>query len=172
MRCRQNWSLQCEQALNAQINREYCASLSYHMLSTYFDRDDVGLNNLRDYFAKASLEEREHADKLMSYQNMRGGVVCLDVVAAKPFQVSAEERNTDIHSAFVFALDLEKTINEYLLELHKVADENNDAQFADYLEGEFLKEQVTAISELSKIISVLNRFNGDQHAIWNYVQTL
>ena len=51
MRCRQNWSLQCEQALNAQINREYCASLSYHMLSTYFDRDDVGLNNLRDYFA-------------------------------------------------------------------------------------------------------------------------
>lgn len=172
MRCRQNWSLQCEQALNAQINREYCASLSYHILSTYFDRDDVGLNNLRDYFAKASLEEREHADKLMGYQNMRGGVVCLDVVAAKPFQVSAEERNTDIYSAFVFALDLEKTINEHLLELHKVADENNDAQFADYLEGEFLKEQVTAISEISKIISVLNRFNGNQHAIWNYVQTL
>ena len=88
----------------------------------------------------ASLEEREHADKLMSYQNMRGGVVCLDVVAAKPFQVSAEEPNTDIHSAFVFALDLEKSINKHLLELHKVADENNDPVF-DYLEGEFLKSK-------------------------------
>ena len=172
MRCRQNWNLQCEQALNAQINREYSASLSYHMLSTYFDRDDVGLNKLREYFAKASLEEREHADKLMSYQNMRGGVVCLDSVTAKQFQVSVSEKNDDIHSAFVFALDLEKSINEHLLQLHKVADENNDPQFADYLEGEFLKEQVSAISEISKIISVLNRFNGDQHAIWNYVQTL
>ena len=172
MRCRQNWSEACEKALNAQINREYCASLSYHMLSTYFDRDDVGLNNLRDYFAKASLEEREHADKLMSYQNMRGGVVCLDNVSAQPFQLNIMERNDDIQKAFIFALDLEKTINVHLLDLHKVADENNDPQFADYLEGEFLKEQVTAISEISKIVSVLNRFNGDQHAIWNYIQTL
>ena len=54
----------------------------------------------------------------------------------------------------------------------KIMEAENDPQFCDYLEGEFLKEQVEAISELSKIISVIERFNGDQHAIWNYIETL
>ena len=40
------------------------------------------------------------------------------------------------------------------------------------IEGDFLKEQVESISELSKIISILERFNGDQHAIWNYIQKI
>ena len=36
MRCRQNWSGRCENELNLQIFREYSASISYHMLSSYF----------------------------------------------------------------------------------------------------------------------------------------
>ena len=170
MSCRQNWSTECEKALNEQIEREYSASLSYHLLSAHFDRDDVGLNKLRDYFQKASLEEREHADKLMAYQNMRGGRVLFNNIMPKHFTLT--QVNNDILPAFVFALDLEKSINEHLLNLHKVASSSNDPQFSDYLEGEFLKEQVEAINEISKIISILTRFNGDQHAMWNYVQTL
>ena len=172
MRCRQNWSKNCEDALNEQISREYSASLSYHILSNYFDRDDVGLNSLRDYFAKASLEEREHADKFMQYQNMRGGVVRLGTVTPTQFNLSLEERNNDILNAFLSALELEKSINGHLLNLHKIAETENDPQFSDYIEGEYLKEQVEAISELSKIVSVIERFNGDQHAIWNFVKSL
>jgi ferritin heavy chain len=108
----------------------------------------------------------------MKYQNMRGGVVCLDNITATPFQLRDSDRKDDILHAFLFALNLEKSINQHLLDLHGVASSENDPQFSDYLEGEFLEEQVTAISELSKIVSVLNRFNGDQHAIWNYVHTL
>jgi len=59
-----------------------------------------------------------------------------------------------------------------LLELHQVADEQNDPQFADYLEGEFLNEQVESISEISKSISMIERFNGDQHAIWNFIERM
>tara|TARA_Y100001970_G_C14258047_1_gene877076 strand:- start:7245 stop:7748 length:504 start_codon:yes stop_codon:yes gene_type:complete len=167
MRCRQNWSKECEDELNNQINREYQASLSYHVISTYFNRDDIGLQKLVDYFNKASLEEREHADKLMNYQNMRGGVVKIESI--KPSKIELGLPN-DILSAFTKALEMEKEINQHLLDLHKIAE--NDPQFCDYLEGEFLKEQVEAISELSKIISVIERFNGDQHAIWNYIETL
>ena len=172
MNCRQNWSDECEAELNKQISREYSASLSYHILSSFFDRDDVGLNKLRDYFAKSSLEEREHADKLMRYQQMRGGVASFGQVTPKQFTECLNDRKNDILGAFVFALELEKEINGYLLELHGVASRNNDPQFSDYLEGEFLKEQVEAISEISKIISVLKRFDGDQHAIWNYIESL
>lgn len=168
-RCRQNWSGRCENELNAQIAREYSASISYHMLSTYFDRDDVGLNKLVEYFAKASLEERTHADQFMAYQNKRGGIVHMNNV--NPMNIDIQ-RPTDIMDAFMIALNLEKTINQHLLELHQVASEENDPQFSDYLEGTYLKEQVDSISEVSKIISVLERFNGDQHAIWNYIQTL
>ena len=167
MKCRQNWSKECEDKLNDQINREYQASLSYHVISTYFNRDDIGLQKLVDYFNKASLEEREHADKLMNYQNMRGGVVRIESI--KPSKIELGLPN-DILGAFTKALEMEKEINQHLLDLHKIAE--NDPQFCDYLEGEFLKEQVEAISELSKIISVIERFNGDQHAIWNYIETL
>ena len=172
MNCRQNWSVKSELELNKQINREYKASLSYHVLSNYFNRDDIGLNKLVDYFNKASLEEREHADKLMNYQSMRGGIVNLSII--EPLTIELDKSN-DIISAFQIALELEKTINSHLLNLHQISEEENDPQFCDYLEAEFLKEQVESISDISKIISVLNRLSGsnnDQHAIWNFIQTL
>ena len=63
---------------------------------------------------------------------------------------------------------MEKTINTALLNLHKVADENNDPQFCDYLESDFLEEQVESINELSKIIAQLRRIGNDNHGIWNF----
>ena len=167
---RQNWSEKCENELNIQIGKEYNASMAYHMLSCYFNRDDVGINKLVEFFDKASLEERGHANKLMHYQTMRGGVV-------KPINWGYVEnvdleKTGDILEAFKISLELEKTINQSLLDLHGVASEEGDPQFTDYLEGEFLSEQVDAISKLSKMISVIERFNGDQHIIWTYLQEL
>ena len=168
MKCRQNWSEACETQLNNQINSEYEASLAYHCLANYFNRDDVGLKKLYEYFSKASLEEIEHADKLMEYQNMRGGIVKLTNIQVNDYCL---EKPNDILESFNIALELEKSINQKLIDLHRVAEDSNDAQFSDYIEGNFLNEQVEAISEISKIISVLDRFQGDQHAIWNFINT-
>lgn len=41
--------------------------------SYYFDRDDQALNNFAKFFRHQSQEEREHAEKLMKFQNQRGG---------------------------------------------------------------------------------------------------
>ena len=166
MNCRQNWSDNCEEELNKQINAEYECSIAYHYLANYFDRDDVGLDVLVEYYNKASLEEREHANNLMKYQNMRGGVVKMENITVQEILLS---KSNDILESFNIALELEKSINGKLLNLHKVAEENNDPQFSDYLEGNYLNEQVESISKISKIISILERFNGDQHAIWNYI---
>ena len=105
MKCRQNWSEKCESELNLQIQREYNASLSYHVLSNYFNRDDIGLKKLVEYFEKASLEERDHANKLMNYQNLRGGLVELNNVSAIDIKL---EKPDDIIEAFNIALLLEK----------------------------------------------------------------
>jgi ferritin len=56
---------------------EYNVSYVYHALYAYFDRDNVGLPGFAAYFKAASLEEREHAEILMEYQNLRGGRVKL-----------------------------------------------------------------------------------------------
>lgn len=40
------------------------------------------------------------------------------------------------------ALDLEKNVNQALLDLHKCADSHGDAQMCDFLEANYLTEQV------------------------------
>ena len=70
------WSDACEEELNKQINIELDASQQYLSLYNFFLRDDVGLINIAKYFLKASEEEREHALKMIEYQNKRGGKVC------------------------------------------------------------------------------------------------
>ena len=46
----------------------------------YFDRDDVALHGFHKFFKKSSDEEREHAEKLMKYQNKRGGRIVLQQI--------------------------------------------------------------------------------------------
>jgi ferritin heavy chain len=166
---RQNWSDRCEQSLNEHIKIEYQASYHYHLLSSYFDRDNVGLKKLVEYFNKCSKEEREHADNFMRYQCLRGGKVQLYTLPV-PDISTVESNEQDVLKSFELALNLEKSVNQALLNLHKVAEEEGDPQFSDYIEGEYLKEQVEAIDELAKIVSQLERFGTNHAGIWNFIQ--
>lgn len=47
----------------------------------YFDRDDVALKNFSRFFLERSVKDREQAEKLLEYQNMRGGRVLLRTIA-------------------------------------------------------------------------------------------
>lgn len=147
---------------------EYMASYMYDYLSSYFDRNSVGLKGVSKYFRKASDEEREHAHKLIEYQNMRGGEVILKNIVLEEVYNLADCGKSDVRQSFKIALELEKKVYKSLLVLHKVADEENDPQFADFLEGEYLEEQVEAISEIEKYISMLNRIGDDGHGIWEF----
>lgn len=55
------------------------------------------------------------------------------------------------------ALELEKHVNQALLDLHKTADGHNDAQMCDFIEAHYLTEQVEAINEIAKHIANLKR---------------
>jgi ferritin heavy chain len=46
----------------------------------YFDRDDVALKGFHKFFSERSKEEREHAEKLLKYQNRRGGRIVLQPI--------------------------------------------------------------------------------------------
>ena len=69
------------------------------------------------------------------------------------------------------ALQLEKTVNQALLDLHKTADKHGDAQMMDFIESEYLEEQVEAIKELSDHISNMKRV-GPGLGEWHFDQKL
>ena len=51
-------------------------------------------------------------------------------------------------NAMECALHLEKSVNQSLLELHKLATNKNDPHLCDFIETHYLNEQVKSIKEL------------------------
>jgi len=149
---RQNFHSECEAGINKQINLELYASYVYQSMAWHFDRDDIALPGLHKFFKKSSHEEHEHAEKLMKYQNRRGGRVVLKSVE-KP---TKDEWGTALE-AMQMALALERQVNQVLLDLHKLATEHADAHMTDFLEGNYLEEQVESIKELAGYVSQLTR---------------
>ncbi|MBA0697172.1 hypothetical protein Goari_003666 [Gossypium aridum] len=68
-------------------------------------------------------------------------------------------------------LSLEKLTNEKLLNLHNVAEKNHDSQLTDFIEGEFLAEQVESIKKISEYVAQLRRV-GKGHGVWHFDQML
>jgi len=149
---RQNYHIESEAGVNKQINLELYASYVYQSMAWYFDRDDVALHGFHKFFKKSSEEEREHAEKLMKYQNARGGRVVLQTIE-KP---EADEWGTGL-DAFQMALALEKNVNQMLLDLHQVAVKHSDNHMTDFIEGNYLSEQVESMKEIAGIITQLKR---------------
>ncbi|XAR65972.1 Ferroxidase [Bertholletia excelsa] len=167
---RQKYTDECEAAINEQINVEYNVSYVYHALYAYFDRDNVALKGLAKFFKESSEEERDHAEKLMEYQNKRGGKVKLQSILMPQSEFDHAEKGDALH-AMELALSLEKLTNEKLLNLHAVASQNNDVQLADFVESEFLGEQVEAIKKISDYVAQLRRI-GKGHGVWHFDQML
>ncbi|PSS32712.1 Ferritin like [Actinidia chinensis var. chinensis] len=167
---RQRYEDECEAAINEQINVEYNVSYAYHAMYAYFDRDNVALKGLAKFFKDSSEEEREHAEKLMKYQNERGGRVKLHSIVSPPSEFDHVEKGDALY-AMELALSFEKLTNEKLLNVHSVADRNNDPQMADFIESEFLTEQVEAIKKISDYVTQL-RLVGKGHGVWHFDQML
>ncbi|XP_073394206.1 ferritin, chloroplastic isoform X3 [Physcomitrium patens] len=64
-------------------------------------------------------------------------------------------------------LALERLVNEKLLSLHQVAVDNNDPEMCDFIEREYLYEQVEAIKKISMYISQLRRV-GKGHGVHHF----
>ncbi|XP_053948832.1 ferritin heavy chain [Anastrepha ludens] len=148
---RQNFNSECENAINKQIHLELKSSYDYLAMASHFDRCDVALPGLYGFFKAASAEEHEHAAKFMEYMNKRGGTVLLEELPAPQFKFTTPK------AALEEALNMEKTVNESLLALHALASKHNDPQLCDFLETQFLTEQVDAQKQLADYIRQIER---------------
>ncbi|XP_071706517.1 ferritin-2, chloroplastic-like [Rutidosis leptorrhynchoides] len=167
---RQKFTDESEAVINEQINVEYNVSYVYHAMYAYFDRDNVALKGLAKFFKESSVEEREHAELLMEYQNKRGGKVKLQSILMPLSEFDHAEKGDALY-AMELALSLEKLTNEKLLHVHAVANKNGDVDLADFIESEFLGEQVEAIKKISEYVAQLRRV-GKGHGVWHFDQML
>uniref|UniRef100_A0A2K5E6S4 Ferritin n=1 Tax=Aotus nancymaae TaxID=37293 RepID=A0A2K5E6S4_AOTNA len=135
---RQNYHQDSEAAINSQINLE--------------------LYNFAKYFLHQSHEEREHAEKLMKLQNHRGGRIFLQDIK-KPDHDDWESGL----NAMECASHLEKSVNQSLLELHKLATDRNDPQYTH------LNEQVKSIKELGDHVTNLPKMGAPQSGLAEYL---
>merc|ERR1712233_56456 len=149
---RQNYHEDCEALINKQINMEFYASYVYLSLSSYFNRDDQALHGFAAHFKTESGEERAHGMKLMEYQTKRGGRVVFQDIA-KP---TTMEWGTPLE-AMEAVFELEKTVNQSLLDLHKVAGDKGDGPLCAFLESEYLGEQVEGIKAIGDLITKMKR---------------
>ncbi|XP_051898829.1 ferritin heavy chain-like isoform X2 [Pristis pectinata] len=161
---RQNYSRECEEAINKQINQELRAFYVYLSMSYYFDRCDVALRNFAKFYLEQSAEEQKHAEKLMKFQNQRGGRIILYDIK-KPYQ---DEWGSGLE-AMEHALELEKEVNQCILNLHKLASEQNDPNLCEFLESNYLSEQVAAIRKLGDHITNLKRLGAPENGMGEYL---
>ncbi len=83
----------------------------------------MALPGMAKFFKKSSMEELGHAQKLMEYQNKRGGKVVLSDIK-KP---AKDEWGTAL-DGMKMAQELERQVNKSLLDLHAISDSHNDYQ--------------------------------------------
>ena len=163
--CRMNnWSNECEEMLNNQINTELYASHTYNALYSYFLRDSVGFPNMATYFKKAADEETEHARKFIEYQNYRGGEVKIKNIEEPHFQFNETNDNSVLYQAFNYALNLEQKVYKSIL---LISNKCNDAGLEDFLD-DFIKEQLEAQYELGIKLQQLKHIGKDGHGLVHF----
>ncbi|XP_061439412.1 ferritin heavy chain A-like [Rhineura floridana] len=160
----QNFHADCEAAVNQMVNLELHASYVYLSMAYHFDRDDVALSHVAKFLKEQSHEEKGHAEKFLKYQNKRGGRIILQDVK-RPEQ---DEWGNSL-AALQSALELEKKVNQALLDLHKLATEKGDPHLCDFLESEYLEEQVKAIKQLGDHLTNLRRLGVPQNGMGEYL---
>jgi len=152
IRFRQNFGETSEHLLNMQVQMELSASHAYLAMSAYFERADVTLPGFKEWAEKQSEEEREHAEKFIKYLNLRGGRY-----TPLPIPQPDVTTYTSALDAMETALKMEINVNAALLKMHKVASDSDDAQLCDYLESNYLEEQVESINAIAQTVRKLMR---------------
>lgn len=168
MENKSNLHSDCEDLLNKQIMYELNVSNFYLTLSSYFFNSEIGLNGIGTFFNKMYEEERQHSKMFIDYLNERCGKVKIPEIKSYSLDFLNNNNDNNILSAMNESLKKEIEVNKYLLNLHKKSDEHNDPQLCDFLEGNFLNEQVKSIYELSQYISQLKLIGNDGYGLYEF----
>ncbi|MEC3980426.1 ferritin [Amycolatopsis sp. H20-H5] len=138
--------------LQAQIHNEFNASQQYIALAVWFDSED--LPQLAKHFYKQSVEERNHAMALVQYM--------MDTDHHVEIPATGDVRNTfsEVTELVELALAQEKEVAADIQTLAKAARAEEDYMGEQFTQW-FLKEQVEEISQMTTLLHIIKRANGN-----------
>ena len=141
-------SKELEAAMNAQVGREFGASLQYVNIASYFDADS--LPQLAAFFYRQADEEKMHAMKFVHYIVEAGGQVRVPSVDEPIYDFqSAKEA---VQAALNWEVEVTKQINN----LMDLAIEQKDHIGQDFLRW-FVAEQLEEVSTMDTLLAVVDR---------------
>lgn len=155
MSARQNYHRNCEEILNECVNVLLKSAYVNQCQAAHYDRNDVALKGFHLFFEQLNRQHLHQADKLMEYQNKRGGRVVLQNIDEP--ELSFWDSGA---SAMEYSLAIEKNINQHFLKLVLCAKKNGDPQLIGFLKKIALGKQVENIKKISDYISRLNQLGN------------
>jgi ferritin heavy chain len=149
---RQNFSDEAENLINQLINNVFYTCYTCSSMAYYFDREEIGLFGMANFFRWCARESYQCCRLLMDYIVVRGGVVQFETIK-KPEKT---EWGTPIE-ALEYCLNLKKVINQQVLKVHSNASEQIDPHLSDFLETMILRPLVEFIRKVGVLLANVER---------------
>ena len=136
------------EAINAQIGREFGASLQYVNIAGYFDGES--LTELAGFFFRQSDEERMHAMKFVHYVLETGAEVAIPSIEQPRHGFDSAE--DAVAAALAWEIEVTRQINA----LMDIAIDERDHIAQQFLQW-FVAEQREEVSSMSTLLDVVKR---------------
>ncbi|XP_053098763.1 ferritin light chain, oocyte isoform-like [Hemicordylus capensis] len=161
----QNYHADSKASVNCLVNRFLQASCTYLSVGFYFIQDDVAISKFASFFWDLSEEKHEQAEKLLAFQNCRGGESC-PPGCQKPEQ--DEWGEWSCCHACRYSTN-EKSMNQALLEMHQIVMRHVDPHMCDFLETHYQDEEVKLIKKLRDHVTNLKRTRAHKDDFGEYL---
>lgn len=146
--------------LQQQIRNEFTASQQYVAVAVWFDDQD--LPQLAKHFYHQALEERNHAMMIVQY------LLDNDIKVTIPGVDEVRNDFTAAVEVVELALNQEREVTDEVIRLAKTARDEDDYKGEQFMQW-FLKEQVEEVSQMSTLLNVVKRANGNLFDVENYM---
>jgi ferritin len=149
-------SKKIENALNAQINREFFSEYLYLSMEAYLRTKN--LDGIANFFHVQTQEEHMHGMKMFNFLIDREGKVSLKAIDAPQTNFKS------VIEVFEKTLEHEQLVSKYIDELMDMAIKENDHAVISFLKW-FVDEQVEEEATAKNILSRLKLIGGDGHGL-------
>jgi ferritin len=146
--------------LQEQVRHEFTASQQYIALAVWFDGHD--LPQLAKHFYRQALEERNHAMMIVQY------LLDNDIRPTIPGVDEIRNDFSDATDLVTLALKQEKQVTEEVINLAKTARDEDDYRGEQFMQW-FLKEQVEEVAQMTTLLNVMERANGNLFDVENFL---
>jgi len=146
--------------LQQQIRNEFTASQQYIAVAVWFDDQD--LPQLAKHFYHQALEERNHAMMIVQY------LLDNDIRVTVPGVDEVRNDFTTAVELIELALKQERDVTDEIIRLAKTARDEDDYKGEQFMQW-FLKEQTEEVAQMSTLLNVVKRANGNLFDVENFM---